>query len=252
MRFGEYVFTVAMIIVAATFAANLIFTIVTESQRSSLSDYSETSTDSVARNGTIVRVPAVDTEGRGLVGMFEVEAVPGTGKTLTNIDHILFFVETQYSIQSAKSVAANVTGLDINRYNIVYDVETRGGNSTVVSGPSAGAALAIATIAELQGMELNPDVMITGSIKPDGTIGKVGGVPEKLRAAREAGAKVFLVPAGQGLKDSFRVDKQCEKVGGLNVCRTSYVEVPSIASDEFGVIVREVADVREALKYFVN
>ena len=252
MRFGQYVFTFTMLVIAATFSANLIFTIVTETQRSSLSDYSEISTDSVTRNGTVVKVPAVDTEGRGLVGRFEVEAVPGTGKTLTNIDHILFFVETQYSIQTAKGVAANVTGLDINRYNIVYDVETRGGNSTVVSGPSAGAALAIGTIAELQGLELNPDVMITGSIKPDGTIGKVGGVLEKLKAVREAGAKVFLVPVGQGLRDSFKVEKSCEKRGRLSVCRTSYVEVPGISSDGYGVIVKEVADIREALKYFVN
>lgn len=251
MRFGGYVFTVAMLVVAATFSANLIFTIVTESQRSSLSDYSESQTDAVQRNGTVVKVPAVDTEGRGLVGMFEVEAVHGTGKTLTNIDHILFFVETQHSIQTAKAVAANVTGLDIGRYNIVYDVETRGGNSTVVSGPSAGAALAIATIAELQGIELDPDVMVTGSIRPDGTIGKVGGVPEKLRAAKEAGAKVFLVPAGQGIRDAYKVEKSCERVGRLNVCRTEYVGAPSLRAED-GVIVREVSDVREALKYFVN
>jgi PDZ domain-containing protein len=35
----------------------------------------------------------------------------------------------------------------------------------------------------------------TGTITPDGQVGPIGGIPFKMRAARDAGATVFLVPA---------------------------------------------------------
>jgi len=250
MKIGAYVFTVILVVVVATLSSNFIFTLVSENKTDGISDYSDI--DSSQMNGTTIKVPAVDDEGKGLVGIFEVEAAPGTGKILANIDNILFFVETQYSIQTAKTVAANVTGIDINKYNIIYDVETLGGNSTVVSGPSAGAALAVATIAELQGIELNPDVMITGTIRPDGTIGKIGGVAEKARAARESGAKVLLVPIGQGLIQSFKSEIKCEFVGRIKVCRTNYEQDATTATGKDGLTVKEVSNVREALKYFLQ
>jgi uncharacterized protein len=250
MKIGAYVFTVILVVVVAILSSNFIFAMVSENKTSGPSDYSDT--NSIQMNGTIIKVPAVDDEGKGLIGVFEVEAVTGTGKTLANIDNILFFVETQYSIQTAKIVAANVTGIDINKYNMIYDVDALGGNSTVVSGPSAGAALAIATIAELQGIELNPDVMITGTIRPDGTIGKIGGVAEKARATREAGVKVLLVPVGQGLIQSFKPEIKCEFVGRIKICRTSYEQDGTTATDKDGLTVKEVSNVREALKYFLQ
>jgi PDZ domain-containing protein len=36
----------------------------------------------------------------------------------------------------------------------------------------------------------------TGTIKPDGEVGKIGGIGHKMSAAHDAGATVFLVPAG--------------------------------------------------------
>ncbi len=35
----------------------------------------------------------------------------------------------------------------------------------------------------------------TGAILPNGTVTKIDGIPFKMRAARDAGATVFLVPA---------------------------------------------------------
>ncbi len=36
----------------------------------------------------------------------------------------------------------------------------------------------------------------TGTIADDGTVGAIGGIQQKMAAARRAGATVFLVPAG--------------------------------------------------------
>lgn len=211
------------------------------------------SSKEVPRGVAEVSVPALDSDGNGVVGKFRVEAVPGDGKTLTNIDNLLYFIDTQSSIQTAKSVAANVTGVDISKYNIIYEIEAEDGSPRrLVEGPSAGAALAVATIAAIEGKQLSQEVMITGSINPDGTIGRVGGLEAKARAARDVGTKVLLVPQGQGLRQSFSVESGCERVGSIRLCRTEYKSEPAIANDERGLIIREVSDASEALKYFVQ
>ena len=46
-------------------------------------------------NAVILNVPAVDNEGNGVVTTVRVEAKPGSGRTLVDINSILFFVDTQ-------------------------------------------------------------------------------------------------------------------------------------------------------------
>ena len=206
----------------------------------------------VAPGKAEISVPGVDQKGKGVIGKFEVEAVAGDGKILTNIDHLLFFVDTQYSMQTARSVAADFTGLDLSDYNLIYDIESGGGNATqIIEGPSAGASITIATIAALQNLSLSGDVMITGAINRDGTIGKIGGIPSKARAAKLAGARVLLVPEGQGIGKMYKVESDCENVKSYKICRTRYVSEATIGSTEDGIIIKEVGNVTEALKYFV-
>ncbi|MCL4533850.1 MAG: hypothetical protein M1370_01645 [Bacteroidetes bacterium] len=81
-------------------------------------------------------------------------------------------------------------GVDPAEYRYTYDV------NGAVDGPSAGAMMTVATMAALLGHSVNPDVVMTGTINPDGTIGPVGGIPQKIDGAAEKGKKVVLVPAG--------------------------------------------------------
>jgi PDZ domain-containing protein len=69
-----------------------------------------------------------------------------------------------------------------------------------VSGPSAGLAFALAIVDDLSPGDLTggSKVATTGSIEADGTVGAVGGVAQKAVTAREAGAKLMLVPVGEG------------------------------------------------------
>ncbi len=69
-----------------------------------------------------------------------------------------------------------------------------------VSGPSAGAAFTLSIIDQLTEGELTggKDIAVTGEIGLDGSINHVGGVAQKAIAARDAGAKVLLVPKGEG------------------------------------------------------
>ncbi|WKX70600.1 PDZ domain-containing protein [Streptomyces sp. XD-27] len=72
-----------------------------------------------------------------------------------------------------------------------------------VGGPSAGLLFSLGIIDKLDGDGRGGDltggrvIAGTGTIEPDGTVGRVGGVPLKTLAAKRDGATVFLVPKGE-------------------------------------------------------
>jgi len=68
---------------------------------------------------------------------------------------------------------------------------------TSSDGPSAGAAMAVGFLAVFRGDRIIRGVAMTGTIEPDGRIGPVGGIPDKVRAAKREGYRLVLVPAGQ-------------------------------------------------------
>lgn len=193
-------------------------------------------------------LPAVDQNGNGVITKLRVEARPGNGKVLTNIDKLLFWVDTQQSIQTAKIVAENVTGIDASKFDLIYTIES---NASLVGGPSAGAALTIATIAVLENKSLKKGVMMTGTINPDGSIGEVGGVLEKARAAKEFGATVFLVPYGQGTETYLEPEEKCVRKLNFVFCETTYKPKTINIGKEVGISVIEVKNIEEALKYFI-
>jgi uncharacterized protein len=196
-----------------------------------------------------IGLAAVDQDGNGIVTPLIVEVKPGSGRILTNIEKLLFWVDTQQSIQIAKDVAGQVAGMDTSKYDFVYDVKS---NSTLVGGPSAGAALTVATIAALENRKMNSSVMMTGTINPDGTIGEVGGVLEKAKAAKEIGVSTFLVPKGQGTETYYTPQENCVRRSGFLFCTTKYIEVTVNIGKDVGISVIEVENVSEAIKYIID
>ncbi|GAA1843405.1 PDZ domain-containing protein [Pseudonocardia ailaonensis] len=65
-----------------------------------------------------------------------------------------------------------------------------------IGGPSAGLMFALAVVDKLTPGELNGGKFVagTGTIDASGTVGPIGGIPFKMRAAHDAGAVTFLVP----------------------------------------------------------
>ncbi|MBA2531054.1 MAG: PDZ domain-containing protein [Nocardioidaceae bacterium] len=74
---------------------------------------------------------------------------------------------------------------------VVYNVGRR------ISGPSAGTMFALAIFDKLTPGSLTGGQAIagTGEISADGTVMSIGGIQQKISAAYEAGATIFLVPA---------------------------------------------------------
>ncbi|MBA3605981.1 MAG: PDZ domain-containing protein [Acidimicrobiia bacterium] len=68
-----------------------------------------------------------------------------------------------------------------------------------IGGPSAGLAFTLTLIDELSEGDLTGglDVAVTGEITLDGTVGAIGGLPQKVSAVRQVGVEHFLVPATQ-------------------------------------------------------
>ncbi len=193
-------------------------------------------------------VPAVDNEGNGVAVEMSVEIKSGGNRILTNIDKLLFWVDTQQSMQIAKSVAEEVTKKETEGLDFIYTIDT---NASIIGGPSAGAALTIATIAALEDKKPNKSVSITGTINPDGTIGAVGGVLEKAKAAKAVGKTLFLVPLGQGTQTVLKPQEKCTKKPGFVYCETSYEKSTTDISQNAGITVKEVHNVEEAIKYFI-
>lgn len=72
-----------------------------------------------------------------------------------------------------------------------------------IGGPSAGLAFTLTLIDELTDGDLlgGLDVAVTGTIELDGSVGAIGGLPQKASAVRQAGLDYFLVPATQSAEE---------------------------------------------------
>ena len=72
-----------------------------------------------------------------------------------------------------------------------------------IGGPSAGLAFTLTLLDELTEGDLlgGVDVAVTGTMQLDGSVGPIGGLPQKVSAVRQAGIGHFLVPAGQSDED---------------------------------------------------
>lgn len=114
------------------------------------------------------------------IGIFE-EVSGGVGPSL------------RASAWMASIVASSVADVDLFDYTIYFDFPG------VSDGPSAGAMKTVALLAIWLGHELSPDVVMTGTINPDGSIGPVGGIKEKIEAAASMGKQRVLIPIGQRL-----------------------------------------------------
>jgi len=194
-------------------------------------------------------LPAIDQDGNGVATNLYVQAVYGKGRVLVDVNDIVFFVDTQNSIRVAQRVAQNVTGLDLSGVDLIYRIDA--GNVTALEGPSAGAALTVATIAVLQGKDVNHSVILTGTIEPDGTVGEVGGIEEKAQAAKDVGGTLLLVPAGQGMAATYKPVRHCETIGPFLYCTNEYVGTKKDISSTVGISVKEVSNVRDALPYIL-
>ncbi|MBV8645447.1 MAG: ATP-dependent protease, Lon family, partial [Candidatus Eremiobacteraeota bacterium] len=94
------------------------------------------------------------------------------------------------AVFNATSVIRAIAGLDPADHDLHVNV-VGGGN---IDGPSAGLAFFLALYSALTHVPLPQDVAVTGEVSLAGNVRAVGGIVEKLYAARQAGMRAILVP----------------------------------------------------------
>jgi ATP-dependent Lon protease len=95
------------------------------------------------------------------------------------------------SVFNAASVVRAMSGLDPSDFDLHVNV-IGGGN---IDGPSAGLAFFLALYSALTKTPLPQDVAVTGEVSLTGNVRGVGGVVEKLYAARASSMRAFVLPA---------------------------------------------------------
>lgn len=138
-------------------------------------------------------IAAVSNQGDGSLGKVDVKISPGDGSTLLNTDPFIE-TDTQISAKTAKKVAQEFTDETLNNKDTTYRFQIDG---EYVGGPSAGAAMTLASIAAIENRSVPKDIAVTGTIREDGTIGRVGGILEKAEAAGRQNLNYFYVPSEQ-------------------------------------------------------
>ncbi len=168
-------------------------------------------------------VLAVDENDRGFVIPLEVIIKDGKSNLFINVANVVVDETLQSSAQVAVHIAREVTQTSLINKDVLINIKAaEPGQTLIIAGGSAGAAMTLAIMAAMQGKTLRKDVLITGTINFDHTIGRIGAPRAKALAAKEGGAVLFLVP-----------QEQKNEVG------------------EVGIEVREVKTIEDAYRYAV-
>ncbi|MBN2722526.1 MAG: hypothetical protein JXR95_00475 [Deltaproteobacteria bacterium] len=101
----------------------------------------------------------------------------------------------------ASMQAALAVGRDLDEYAI--NVRGQG----YIDGPSAGALFTAGIIAAMTGTPVLDNVTMTGTVNPDGSVGPVGGIPNKFIAAIKDGKTILGYPVGQRFNADLKTGK---------------------------------------------
>ena len=130
----------------------------------------------------------------------------------------------QESIQAALTVVrsrANSLGIKSDFYE-KHDVHIHvPEGATPKDGPSAGGAMAISLISVFTGIPVRADTAMTGEITLRGQILKIGGLKEKLLAAKRGGIKNVIIPK-ENEADLQEIPDQITK--SLNIIPVEWID----------------------------
>lgn len=209
------------------------------------------------RNVTVY-APAVAQTDNGYVGVTSTITVTiqsnGSGRVfvdtlpLTQID---MQGSARLAVKVASALVKNDNNCEVNPsiYDYFFVIRT---SAPIIGGPSAGGIMTAAVISLLENWTMDEETMMTGMINPDGSIGPIGGIPQKIDAAYSVGAKRFLIPKGQGQYLETITETVTE--GGWTQITTRQVlrNVYDYAMDNYGIEVIEVEDINEVISYFTG
>lgn len=175
----------------------------------------------------------------------DVESVAETVKSHKPGDELIFNITRSGTKQdvAVKTVSGpggkTMVGVTMQaKYKFPFTVNISVGD---VGGPSAGLMFSLGIVDKLTPGEITGGKSIagTGTITPEGQVGPIGGIAQKMVGARDAGATVFLTPADNcaeavkavpsGLR-LVKADTLHDAVTALDALRTGKGVVPNCPS----------------------
>ncbi|MDE1829809.1 MAG: hypothetical protein KGI25_05760 [Thaumarchaeota archaeon] len=233
---------------------NLLMQQVKSITAQSSSGSSSANTDSIF--AVAVR-PVIESDGffetttyQGSILKITVEIRDGSGLVLVNTA-IPTGVDFQSSARTAVAVSQNVTGTDLSKKDVIFSISSANNQDLqAVDGGSAGGAMAVLLISDLLGKPINQQVLMTGTIQPDGTIGQIGAAADKADAAGQFGAKIFLVPQGQAVVSVQNCTEKTEGPITYQTCTMEQKPLSPMMQSKYGMQVIEINTIQDALKYF--
>ena len=172
----------------------------------------------------LMAVTNPDDNPRGSVANMFLEIEEGTGRIFID-SYPLSKLDTQISTRFAKEVACNYLEKDCSRYDFFYTIRS---DSSLIGGPSAGAATTVLTMSVLENIPLDDKATMTGTINTGGIIGPVGSIVEKTRAAAKSGIKKVLIPKFTDINSTNLT--RLEEELGIEIIEVSHI---SEAAEEF-------------------
>jgi ATP-dependent Lon protease len=115
--------------------------------------------------------------------------------------------QAAFSIVKANAKKLNIDPKKFSKLD--YHIHVPAG-AVPKDGPSAGVAIFTSMVSLLLGKPTRPDVAMTGEITLRGLVLPIGGLKEKILAAKQAGIETVILPA-RNKKDMSEVPKEAKK-----------------------------------------
>jgi predicted S18 family serine protease len=141
-------------------------------------------------------------DGAGVIIPLEIEVKKGSERIFIDVSEVFLESDVQGTAKTAFALADVKSKGGLTQKDAYIHIVNPYSKSLSLSGSSSGAVMTMALIALGKNATLKEDVMITGSIGGDGSIGQVLYISEKAEAAKSFNATVMLVPAGQKISVS--------------------------------------------------
>ncbi len=162
-----------------------------------------------------------------------LEVRPGRGRVFLDT-HPATKMDTQISTRYAKDIACEISHVDCSQYDFTYTIQAR---TSIIGGPSAGAAVSALTAIALMDLPYSDDVAVTGTINSGGIVGPVGGVKEKIEAASDVGLSKVLISRGSANHSEFS-----------NSTNSSvYLDLVQYGAENLSVTVVEVTSLQDVI-----
>jgi len=223
----------------------------------SLGEINEANVSIEYRNVTVY-APAVAHTDDGYIGVTSTITVTiqnnGSGRVF--VDTLpLTQIDMQGSARLSVKVASALVkdddrcGINPSEYDFFFVIRT---SAPIIGGPSAGAIMTTAVTSLLQNWTMDNKTMMTGMINPDGSIGPVGGILQKVDAAYSVGATRFLIPKGQDEYTETITETVSENEWTRITTRQVLRNVSDYALENYGIEVIEAEDIDDAILYFTG